>query len=70
MRLKLHDNNEDSMENSATNAAAFFPFVGIAASRQIKAYTGRAVASAYPLMMIMVICIVKATRSQNPAPNH
>ena len=70
MRLKLHDKSDDSMENIATNAAAFLPFVGIAAMRQINAYTGPAVARAYPLMMIMVICIVKATRSQNPAPNH
>src|SRR5688572_28921476 len=38
--------------------------------RRITAYTGGAVATAYPVTMISVICIVKATRSQNPAPNH
>src|SRR6267154_2973975 len=32
--------------------------------------TGGAVATAYPVMMIMATCSVNVIRSQNPEPNH
>src|SRR3954452_22967 len=70
IRLKLHEIRDDSIEKSATNATAPRPVVGTSASRQTMRYTGGAVATEYPVMMIRVICIVKLTRSQKPAPNH
>src|SRR5438067_2476712 len=70
IRLKLHEMSDDSIENSATNATAVRPLFGTSARRQTMRYTGGAVATEYPVMMISVICIVKLTRSQKPAPNH
>ena len=70
MRLKLQDRREVIIENIPTNAAALGPFFGIKAILQMMQKTGGDVATAYPVMMISVICIVNATRSQNPAPNH
>ena len=70
IKLKVHDTSDDPIENKATNAAALAGVFGIPASLRITACTGGALATANPLMINMVTCIVKATRSQNPAPNH
>src|SRR5262245_16062207 len=70
IRLKLQEMSDDSIENSATNATALRADFGTAASRHTMRYTGGAVATEYPVRIISVICIVKATRSQKPAPNH
>src|SRR5436190_19142009 len=70
IRLKLQEMSDVSIEKSATNATAVRAVFGIPASRHTMRYTGGAVATEYPVMMISVICIVKLTRSQKPAPNH
>src|SRR5579863_7202983 len=58
------------MENSATNAAAPFGVLGMPAILRIAAWTGGALATAKPISISIVTCIVNATRSQKPAPNH
>ena len=68
MRLRPQEMSEVSMENRAIMATAVRPFLGMVASQRIRPRTSGVLASTYPPMMIITICMVKGTNDQKLLP--
>ena len=64
MRLSPHEISDVSMENSAIMAIAERPVFGTRASATIRRFTAGVVATTYPPMMIITICMVNGTSVQ------
>ena len=65
IRLSPHEISEVNMENSAIIAIALRPLFGIPAkARESGGSPPGVVATTYPPMMIITICMVKGTRVQ------
>src|ERR1017187_9064861 len=64
IRLSPQEISEVNMENSAIIAIAPRPLFGIPAKARIRRFTTGVVATTYPPMMIITICMVNGTRVQ------
>ncbi len=64
MRLRPHEISEVSIENSAIVAIAARPLFGSLANATIKRFTMGVVATTYPPMMTITICMVNGTSVQ------